>query len=172
MRAIGLGLNLYDASDAEQAHAIDALVGAYIDSCHSVHKGSSEAQDKLKAQSNAVKMVEDVLAPQLRKNPGHKFATGDSLTIADICMAAFYCELTLHDCNRATYSKILMTQELQTELGPYFNRLCQELKCGPHYQPCTQQVDKGFFELFSVGNPIKQATYVHATAFECTLKLT
>jgi len=112
MRAIGLGLNLYDASDAEQAHAIDALVGAYIDSCHAVHKGSSEAQDKLKAQSNAVKMVEDVLAPQLRKNPGHKFATGDSLTIADICMAAFYCELTLHDCNRATYSKILMTQEL------------------------------------------------------------
>jgi glutathione S-transferase len=108
MRAIGLGLSLYDASDAESAHVCDALVGAYVDSCRLVSQTNTQSNDK--AQSNAVKVVLDILLPQLRKNPDVKFTSGNEITIGDICMAAFYFELVLHDCNRDIYSKLLQTE--------------------------------------------------------------
>jgi hypothetical protein len=36
MRAIGLGLSMYDTSNSDSAHTCDALVGAYLDSCRLV----------------------------------------------------------------------------------------------------------------------------------------
>ena len=54
----------------------------------------------------------DTLIPNLRKNKEYKFATGDQITIADICMAAFYFELVLHDCNRNYYSMLLNSEKV------------------------------------------------------------